>query len=407
MERVSEGGDGWQRLARRWLAVLGTVVLALVAVISLWDAGEASAALLTRTVVALAIAVPLWVLCVLRTVDRRVQVVLFVLLGIVGIVPPGVGYLISYLGLAGLALRLPLRRSAPLAAGVLALYTVVHSVAGGMVVLEAAITLCGGAAVFMIAAIAAVSQQAQERAERLLRLEAATREARGQAAALRDRSVLAREIHDIVAHTFAGLAVQLEIAKVLAEQTGADPRLADQLAHAHQLTRSGIVEARRAVSALRGGELPGPALLPTLVATTAQATGVRIGYEVIGAPGRLVPEVGLALYRTAQEALTNTVKHAGPGATARIEVRWEDHAVRLTATDTRPDGGDGTLAPFPQAGTGHGYGLTGMAERAELLGGHLDAGPWRDGTGGGFRVELRLPIATAGTLADGGLGLAG
>jgi signal transduction histidine kinase len=119
----------------------------------------------------------------------------------------------------------------------------------------------------------------------------------------------------------------------------------------------------------------------------------------VGGPERPVPpEVGLALYRTAQEALTNSAKYAGPGARVELRLTYDDAAVELTVEDTRPAG-------TPDAASGltfGGYGLTGMRERAELLGGSLTAGP----TGVGFGVRLRLPAAAATAPPGAASGLA-
>jgi signal transduction histidine kinase len=245
---------------------------------------------------------------------------------------------------------------------------------------------------------------------------------------LRERGALAREVHDIVSHTFAGLALQLEAAKVLAERTDADPRLRAALAQAHQLTRSGIADTRQVVAALRGAALPGPALVATLVARARQEHGLPVEYAVTGDPRPVGPEVGLAVYRMVQEALTNTVRHAGTGARASVSVCWTAEQLTVSVTDsggaaTHPagavDAGPAPAGPGDRAeaatvvaetGTGPaaansggagggtagttppgGWGLAGMAERAELLGGGLVAGP----TGDGYSVVLRLPLTGA------------
>jgi signal transduction histidine kinase len=208
----------------------------------------------------------------------------------------------------------------------------------------------------------------------------ATRAAREEAAALGERQRLARELHDVLAHTLSGLAVQLEGARLLAERTGADPRLAQQVTHAQRLACDGMTSAKRAVATLRGEELPGPAHLPALIEQTRLA-GLPVTYTVTGDPRPLPGESGLAVYRMVQEALTNTAKYAGRGASATVTLTWTDTALTAEVTDA---GGDRTHAGLPSGG----YGLAGLGERAALAGGRLDAGPTADG----WRVTLAMPI---------------
>jgi signal transduction histidine kinase len=138
---------------------------------------------------------------------------------------------------------------------------------------------------------------------------------------------------------------------------------------------------------LRGDALPGPALLGRLVRDTATATGISGRLTVCGTERPLPPEIGLTLYRTAQEALTNTARYAGRGAAAEIRLSYGDDATELVIEDRgAADAGARTVGL-----SGGGYGLTGMRERAELLGGSLTAGP----TDAGFVVRLRLPAESA------------
>ena len=150
---------------------------------------------------------------------------------------------------------------------------------------------------------------------------------------------------------------------------------------AHHLAREGLDEARRAIGALRGDELPGPERLQALADAFAEQAGARCRLTVAGTPRELPSEARLALYRTAQEALTNVRRHS---AADRVDLALEyrPDATTLVVRDHGPG------APVAAAGgSGGGYGLTGMRERAELLGGRLRAGPSDDG----FRVELWLP----------------
>lgn len=211
----------------------------------------------------------------------------------------------------------------------------------------------------------------------------ASQEAEARAAADAERGRVAREMHDVLAHSLSALALQLESARLVARDRGADPELTDTLDRAHHQAVEGLEEARRAIGALRGEVLPGPERLEALADAFEEQTGVPTALHVVGEPRPLAADASLALYRTAQEALTNARRHAAPD---RVELRLEyaDDATVLVVED-RAD--RGMAVPVTGADSGGGYGLTGMRERAELLGGRLDAGP----TEHGFRVELWLP----------------
>jgi signal transduction histidine kinase len=219
----------------------------------------------------------------------------------------------------------------------------------------------------------------------LLELEQ-TRGAELRAAALAERQRLAREMHDVLAHSLSGLVMNLEGARMLAASDPADPRLADTIDRAHHLARSGLNEARRAISVLRDDELPGPESIETMTTEFARDSGIPCRFAVTGPRRDVSSETQLALYRVAQEALTNIRKHAHPDR-AEVALAYERGAVTLTVEDIETDpAADRPEATAPSALNG-GYGLTGMRERAELLGGTLTACP----TSHGFRVELRVP----------------
>jgi len=232
------------------------------------------------------------------------------------------------------------------------------------------------------------SRAAQARAEDLLAQLRLSQHAEAEAAALSERARLAREVHDILAHALSGLVLTLDTMELLGRQRGADPatmaRMLEQVARARRIAVDGLADTRQAVAALHGDELPGPALLDRLVSETAAATGIQAALTVAGERRSLPPEIGLALYRTAQEALTNTAKYAGRDGQADLQLTYGDSDVQLAIEDARSDE---AAAPGPAGLTFGGYGLTGMRERAELLGGELSAGP----TDTGFRVLLRLP----------------
>jgi signal transduction histidine kinase len=220
------------------------------------------------------------------------------------------------------------------------------------------------------------------RAEGLVGELKASRAAQAEAAALAERGRMARELHDVLAHSLSALAIQLEGARLLARDRGADPEVVGSVERAHHLAASGLDEARRAIAALRGEELPGPERLAALAAAFEQQSGIACELRVSGEPIALGSETRLALYRTAQEALTNVRRHAAADRVT-IELGYAPDGATLVVRD------HGARVPVPAGGPGPGggYGLTGMRERAELLGGRLTAGPTADG----FRVELWLP----------------
>ena len=205
-----------------------------------------------------------------------------------------------------------------------------------------------------------------------------------QAAAI-ERERLARELHDVVAHSVSVMTVQSTAARrVIAE----DPRRAATALEAIERTgREAMAEMRRMVSVLRpgrGGEplspQPGIDDLAALV-EQMEAAGLQVQMHIEGEPRRVPAAVGLSAYRIVQEALTNTLKHAGP-VKADVLLRYAPGTIEIECSD----GGAG--GPDP-AGENGGHGLAGMRERATLLGGAVAAGPRPEG---GFRVKARLPL---------------
>jgi signal transduction histidine kinase len=205
--------------------------------------------------------------------------------------------------------------------------------------------------------------------------------------AMAERQRLAREMHDVLAHSLSGLMLQLEGARMLAKENPADPRLPEIIERAHHLGKTGLDEARRAIGMLRDDDLPGPEQLKALVEQFERDSGVRCELTVSGTEHALDSEASLAIYRVAQEALTNVRKHATPD---RVDVRlvYADDRTRLTVEDFGAAGAYQAAGAPPEVKlSGGGYGLTGMRERAELLGGSLTAAP----AARGFRVELEVP----------------
>lgn len=197
-----------------------------------------------------------------------------------------------------------------------------------------------------------------------------------------ERVALARELHDTVAHHVSAIAVQAQAGGVVA---GIQPeKAAEFLAVIEAEASRTLAEMRSMVRVLREGEAvafspqPGVADLPALARADATPT-VEVSLD--GSLTRLARPVDTALYRLAQESLTNAVRHARSVSRVEIDVRREADAVRLRVSD------DGQTEPGPAPKPG--FGLLGMAERAQLLGGSLFAGP---GPEGGWVVEAVLPV---------------
>jgi signal transduction histidine kinase len=201
-----------------------------------------------------------------------------------------------------------------------------------------------------------------------------------------ERLRIARELHDVVAHTIAALNVH---AGVAADQIDDDPEQAKAaLRTVRRASREAIAELKATVGLLRDGDddaprapAPGLAGLDALVRTAA-AAGVKVSVSVAGGERPLPGAIDLTAFRIVQESLTNVVRHAHAGS-ATVLIRYDPDALEVRVAD------DGRGAAVNGS---RGYGLVGMRERAAALGGTLEAGPAPDG---GFRVSARLPTREA------------
>ncbi|GAA1636423.1 sensor histidine kinase [Actinoplanes couchii] len=209
-----------------------------------------------------------------------------------------------------------------------------------------------------------------------------------------ERLHLARELHDAVGHRMSVIALQAGVANVVAGERPEEARRA--LSSIEETSRTGLRELRALVGLLRDDRPPGVADLDALV-LPVRAAGLRVRVSITGTVRALPPEVGAAVYRIVQEALTNVVRHAA-ATKVDVVVGYTAAAVEVRVTD---DGagtpGDTGVGPAGTGGRGltgmRGRGLTGMRERAELLGGEFSAGPLRaHGGGGGYLVCARLPL---------------
>lgn len=202
-----------------------------------------------------------------------------------------------------------------------------------------------------------------------------------------ERERIAQDVHDIMAHSLSVILAQADGARLLAEErpTAVVPSLATIASTA----RSSLSEVRVLIETLVGSpdgpEHPGMGDLDELVARLGGA-GLTVTVERFGERGDLTVAQELAVYRIVQEALTNALKHAGPGAVARLALDERDDGVSISLA-SRPGGARG---PAPENASGRG--LIGMRERARLAGGWLDAGP-DDDVPGGFLVTAYIPAA--------------
>ena len=225
------------------------------------------------------------------------------------------------------------------------------------------------------------SRQERSEAERVRLLES-EQEQRARAATVDERNRIARELHDIVAHSLSVIVVQAEGGRAVA---GRHPeRAGEVLGTIAETGREALTETRRILGVLREGREgsgaeygPQPGLAD--VADLVRRTSEQAELTTFGTPPALAPAVGLTAYRVVQESLTNVLKHAGPDARARVVLACTADAVEIEVTD------DGRTATVPD---GQGHGLRGMAERVSLHDGELTAGP---GPLGGFVVRARIP----------------
>ena len=224
--------------------------------------------------------------------------------------------------------------------------------------------------------------QATDRAELLLAQLEDAREAEAAAAALAERTRIAQDLHDVLAQSLSGLAIQLEAARRMSRRPEVDQDLREVIERSARLVKDGLADARRAVGALRGDAVPTLDRLAELVERYRSDLGLAVTLTSAGAGRELSSQAAMALYRGAQEALTNVARYA-QGAEVRVTLSYEDDVIVLTVEDHRTEPGP---APAPTA-TGSGLGLVGIRERLAEVGGGASAGPTRDG----WTVRMRVP----------------
>ncbi|TCO52565.1 histidine kinase [Actinocrispum wychmicini] len=353
---------GWLRLAPT--AILVVALFAAGDHRSLWSAGLALAAVVGTLPLVWLSWMPTWIV--------TTGLVLLTLAGLAMSIefPNGFGIALSFVA-AWFAVRTTNKLTAVIVLPVSFAAILASNLARDQSWLDLVAAAAGLAAV-VLAGVARRQRNARiEQTELALARAQTAREEHARAAALAERARIAREMHDVLAHSLAGLALNLQGARLVLVRDGASEEAIQQVERAQRLATDGLAEARRAVAALRSDR-------QRSVKDLAAQYGPDANLQVIGDAGDLPEDAEDTLYRAAQETLTNVRKHA-PGAKVEIRLEHGDHEVALTVTNH----GGRRAAPSRDPG----YGLTGMRERAQLLGGTFEAGPVEDG----WRVHLTVP----------------
>jgi signal transduction histidine kinase len=274
--------------------------------------------------------------------------------------------------------RLPLKAGVALAAAVTVALAIVTALAGASssaVASQVLLTVLLG----VVAQFLKQSRESQDQTELLLAELEDARDAQTRAAAIAERGRIAGELHDVLAHSLSGAAIQLQGARKLADREHATPRLRQAIDRASELVKAGLANARQAVGTLRGDPLPNLAELPSLIDSYKADMNLDVTLRIEGTARPLPADPGLALYRGAQEALTNVARYA-PAACTAVTVRYEPESTTLSV-----DNGVSSVPPRREMGGGRG--LEGLRERVERAGGTMSAGP----TAEGWRVEIEVP----------------
>jgi signal transduction histidine kinase len=235
--------------------------------------------------------------------------------------------------------------------------------------------------------VAGLSLQAEERQRRELEL--------AQSSITEERLQIARELHDVVAHSLSVIAIQSGVGGHVLDMQPEEARKA--LAAVEATSRSALEELRRVLGVLRRHDAGEPTLLPSpgladidRLLEQCRAAGLAVTYRLRGRPMPVSPSLDLSVYRIVQEALTNVTKHAGT-AQAAVDITFDDEAVVISVTDGGALHRNGHVLPPNQgdAARAH-HGIIGMRERTAMFGGSLIAAPRPEG---GFQVLARLPFA--------------
>jgi signal transduction histidine kinase len=276
--------------------------------------------------------------------------------------------------------RLPLGIGVPLAVAVSTGLALTLGVSGGSAAaMLAALLLC--ALLALAAYFIKQARASQDTAELLLAQLEDAREEQLRNAAVSERARIAAELHDLLAHSLSGAAIQLQGARKLAERENVTPQVGAAIERAAELVRDGLANARQAVGALRGDSLPSIDELDSLISAFRRDTDIGVTLIVEGKVRPVPANASLVLYRGAQEALTNVARYA-PGAATTVVLGYQSGRASLTI-----ENGVATERADGLPGVGGGNGLAGLRERVERAGGSLRAGA----TEGGWRVDIEVP----------------
>lgn len=372
---------GDERAARKTRLAVAALIVIAIAIGASAPAGDAS-----RVVFAVGLAVALgvwlaWTFLRAGAVATAVELALISVGGTAVVAAGGRGALAALafplIAVAAAAERLPMRL-AGLVAGSACLSLLVGAAVSesGLLLVAALVVPASG---FLAGLAPRQHIERAEQAELLLAEARRAKEEQARAAALGERLRVAREIHDVLAHSLAALSIRLEVVQVLLADGDAGAAQT-QLEQSQQLVAQGIAETREAVAALRTDAPPLTVELARLVDAHSRDSGFEASFTVEGEPRELPADTELACRRIAQEALTNAHKHA-PGAAVAARLAYHPSEVRLLV---RTAGGSGSSR---MSNDGGGYGIAGMRERAELLHGRVRAGEVE----GGWEVELCIP----------------
>ena len=286
---------------------------------------------------------------------------------------------ITFMAVAGLGAGIAFEGLPALAVGAIGVGAVIVATltvgAPGVLVTEGAVSVVVG---LMVGASRRQYAERTFQAEQLLAERVRADAEQDRAAALAERNRIGREVHDVLAHSLGALSVQLDAADALLESGDGSTKARELVQQARRLAVQGLEETRQAVHALRDE----PVALAEQLASLAARDCAEL--TVIGAPRPLRADAGLALYRAAQEAVTNARKHA-PGARVSIRLDFDPRSTILSVTNGLCSATD-TASELKT--TGGGFGLQGMRERIELLGGQVVAEP----SALGWTVQVAVPV---------------
>jgi signal transduction histidine kinase len=382
------GRAAWNLPALYWLIRLGG--FAIVVPLALARSGSAHRLFAVIVLVVSGALMALW--CVLDWRDRRVRPwpawVRVAVLGVLAAAGGTGGALSPARSVIWVSAMAAIAAGNDLPSGPAAAVTAIGVLgveAGGLLFGFSASTAVGWPLVLVISLLAGRSRRdARIRAAQAAALVAWTRQAQSdqrQAAALEERSRIAREIHDVLAHSLSALGIQIETARSVLADTGDIAVASGLLEQASHLADDGLSETRQAVHALRADTPPLPGGLASLAGSHEQHYRHPVTLAVTGQACPIGLDANVALVRVAREALTNAARHA-PGTAVIMTLDYTHGRVTLTISNPSPSPGPGVAAD-----QGGGYGLAGMRERLQLIGGTLTAGR----SGGQWVVRAEVP----------------